>query len=72
MNCARQQFLAGSRFSLNQNSGVGGRDSFNLQQHLAQPLAFANNIFVAILEIDLGFEVLLFLAQLVAEFGDAA
>ena len=71
VNGARQQLLAGSRFSLDQHGGIGGRDRFNLPEHLAQPFAVTHNVFVAIVEIDFGFEVLLLLAQLVAEFGNA-
>ena len=47
-----------------------GRDGLNLLQHLAQARAFANDVFKAVLEIDLLFEILLLLGQPVAQLGN--
>ena len=72
MNGARQQLFAGSGLALDEDGGIRGRDGLNLFEHLAQALAFAHDVFIVILEIDFRFEVLLLLAQLVAQLGDAA
>ena len=72
VNGARQQFLAGSRFSLDEHCGIGGRDRLNLHEHLPQPHAFAYDVVISVFQIDLGFEILLLLVQLVAKLGDAA
>ena len=53
--------------ALNEDGGIGGGDGFNLPEHPAQALAFADDIVEAPLEVDFFFEVLLFLAKAVAE-----
>ncbi len=62
MNGARQQFLAGAGLALDEHGRIGGRHGFNLLEHLAQARALAHDVFEAILEVDLFFEILLLLA----------
>ena len=70
VNGARQQLLAGSGFALDEHGGVGGRHGLNLAQHVAQAGAFAHDVFKAVLEVDFIFEILLFLGEAIAQFGD--
>jgi len=42
----------------------------NLAQHVAQARAFAHDVFETMVEIDLVFEILLFLGQTIAQFRD--
>ena len=72
MNGTRQQLLAGSGLSLNENGGVGGRHGFNLLEDAAQAGALAHNVLEAVFKIDFVLEVLLLLAQLVAQLRNAA
>ena len=67
VNGARQQFFAGAGLALDEDGGVGGRDGFNLLEHLAQTAALAHDVFKAVFEVDFVFEILLFLAQPVAQ-----
>jgi hypothetical protein len=63
MDGAGQQLFAGSGLALDEHGGVGGRDGFNLAQHVAQAGAFAHDVFKTVVEIDLVFEILLFLVR---------
>src|SRR5579863_763991 len=72
VNGTRKQFLAGTGLALDEYSCVGGRDRLNLLQHLAETSAFANDVLKSILEVDFLFEILLFLAEAVAEICDLA
>ena len=72
MNGAREQFFAGSGFALDEDGGIGGRNGLNLPQHIAQAGAFAHDVVETVFDIDLVFEILLFLAEPVAQFRDSA
>ena len=72
MDGARKQFLAGSRFTLDEDRCIRGSHGFNLLENLAQTAALADDVFEAVLEIDLLLQILLLLAKAVAEFGDLA
>src|SRR5215469_12784391 len=69
---AREQFLAGAGFALDEHGGVSGRDGFDLAEHLAKAGAFAHDVFKAVFEVDLLFEVLLLLGDAVAGLRDLA
>src|ERR1017187_731110 len=45
VNCARYQLLAGAGFSLDQDGGVGGRNSFDLFEHRFQCRTVSNELF---------------------------
>ncbi len=67
---ARQQLLAGSRLALDQHGGIGRGHRLNLAQHVAQARALAHDVVEAVLDIDLFFEIFLFVGQAVAQLGN--
>ena len=70
MDGARQQLLACPGLALDEHGGVGGRYRFNLLEHGAQPGTLADDVFKAVVEIDLLFEVSLLLVEPLAELRD--
>ena len=69
---ARDQFLAGAGFAVDQHRGIGGRDGLHLLQHAAQRLALADDLFELQLAADFVFEVQLLLRELVLQVGNFA
>src|SRR5260370_6724548 len=67
---ARDQFLAGAGFSIDEDRGISGCYGFDLLQHAAQRLTSADDLFKLQLAADFVFEVQLFLSKLVLEIGD--
>ena len=72
VNGARQQFFARARLALDQHRCVSRRHSLNLLKHLAQACAFANNVLKTVLKVDFFLQILLLLAQPVAQIGNLA
>src|SRR5579872_5817382 len=67
---ARDQFLAGAGFSVNEHRRIGGRNGFDLFQDAAQGLTPADNFFKLEFAPDLVLEVQLLLRQLVFLVGN--
>ena len=61
VNRARQQLLAGSRFTLDQHRCIGGRNRFNIPQHMPQACAFPHLVLETMLHVQFVFEILLLL-----------
>ena len=72
MHGARDQFLAGAGFAVDQHGGIGGRHGLHLLQHAAQRLALADDLFELQLAADFVFEIQLLLRELVLQVGDFA
>ena len=70
MKGARDQFLAGAGFALNQDGGIGGRGGLDLLQHVAQRGAGADDFAEAVLAADFFFEVNLFALDALAQGVD--
>src|SRR5580700_5134684 len=70
MNCTGNQFLSGTRFSINENRRTGWRYRFDLTQYLTQRCAISNDLFEVHLTAQFIFEVELLLCELVLEFRD--
>ncbi len=68
---ARQQFLAGAGFAVDQHRGIGGRHGFQLLERGFQSAALAHNLLEAVVGADLVFQVDLFLFQALIELFDA-
>src|SRR5690348_14527875 len=54
---ARQQFLAGAGFAVNQNRGVGGGDGFDLFEYGLQRGSLSDDFLEAMVGADLAFQV---------------
>ena len=68
---AREQFLAGAGFAVDQHGGIGGRHGLHLLQNGLQRAALADDLLEAVVGADLVFEVDLLLREPRVQFLDA-
>ena len=68
MNCACNQLLAGSRFSLNQYGGIGCRNLLNALQRLGQCFTVANDLIIVKSDLYVLTQIGVFLFQLFFQF----
>ena len=68
---ARQQFLAGAGFAVDQHRGIGGRDGLHLLQNGLQRAALADDLLEAVVGADFVFEVDLLFRQARVQLLDA-
>ena len=68
---ARQQFLAGAGFAVDQHGGIGGRHGLQLLEGGFQRAALADDLLEAVVGADLVFEVDLLLLEALIQLFDA-
>ncbi len=72
MNCARDQFLACARFSVDEHRRVCWRDGFHVLQNFAQRRTVSDDLCEIHFRADFIFQIELFLGELLFEFRNLA
>src|ERR1700740_3192558 len=70
MECPGDQLFSGACLSINEDGGISGCDRLNVFENAAQRHALSDNILEVKFAADFGFEIDVFLRELILEFGN--